>query len=98
MAYGDWSSDMCSSDRPAAAKTTFVSTVASPWLPSLLMTSMPAIVIREPSSEVVPRRTVPAFVMLRSEERRVGKECRLGVAPEEESETTDRQVGAWVMS
>src|SRR2546422_7935278 len=26
--------------------------------------SMPAIVIREPSSEVVPRRTVPAFVTL----------------------------------
>src|SRR2546422_11597175 len=55
--------------------------------------SMPAIVIREPSSEVVPRRTVPAFVTLMKPLKRNTPSSRLLVAPTNEPEIGRARVG-----
>src|SRR5438094_9849038 len=66
--YGDWSSDVCSSDlqrRPRVGRA-----------PGLLDSQPP-----EPAAQV--RRRERDLVALRSEERRVGKECRSwGAQPE----------------
>src|SRR5207248_4889524 len=63
--YGDWSSDVCSSDLWAA-----------PLAPAVLVGTAVAV------GTAVPVLVGPAVPVGRSEERRVGKECRSRGSPD----------------
>src|SRR5437867_9482492 len=67
--YGDWSSDVCSSDLGRATRSRWRQCGGSGRVCS--------------HSQTTPhkRRSAPAWKCLRSEERRVGKECRCWWAP-----------------
>src|SRR5207248_5426699 len=87
--YGDWSSDVCSSDlrsaslgtaRGASRHTSYASNLA-PLIPSVPSGTA---TWRGSSSQLlsatVHQRGAPSTTQLRSEERRVGKECKTEVA------------------
>src|SRR5207248_8670062 len=68
--YGDWSSDVCSSDLAMPITISCTPVPPARWMSS----SMHGITLSPPSRE---KRFCPTyFVCRRSEERRVGKECR----------------------
>src|SRR5437879_13631090 len=71
---GDWSSDVCSSDLGPASASTSRSEPTATILPSR-MANASAIVSRVSRVRTLPRSSN------RSEERRVGKECRYRWAP-----------------
>src|SRR5205807_6962752 len=79
---GDWSSDVCSSDLSAA----FCTVVRRARLLRDRLTTVQKAAEREPTEELAILRDemlseIPALDTLRSEERRVGKECRSGRGP-----------------
>src|SRR5205809_5362259 len=89
----DWSSDVCSSDlpittTPVAAATRAILTAAGDAFRPAVVTLLPVGLILQPD-RVLGGRTVTAT--LRSEERRVGKECRSRWAPYHCKQSTDHK-------
>src|SRR5207248_4673620 len=89
--YGDWSSDVCSSDLACVAAATqalvkqFAEVIIAPRLtPEALRVLGTKANLRV--LEVPLARDAQAHDFKRSEERRVGKECRAGEARGEEKE------------
>src|SRR5256885_4151123 len=79
---GDWSSDVCSSDL-GGIEDPALALIADPrirFLPFLVFTNRedrPVLLV----VHFVDVRLIPAFDRIRSEERRVGKECRSRWSP-----------------
>src|SRR5438876_5925701 len=68
MWTGDWSSDVCSSDLESALTTAI----------GCRRASATAVALARRRSRGAEARLPASFELLRSEERRVGKECRYG--------------------
>src|SRR5699024_12017358 len=83
----DWSSDVCSSDLPCHARRTASTLPRAPHGEHAAMrTAHRPHCARRPSKSTryaLPTTAPPAF-RTRSEERRVGKECRNGGSPADE--------------
>src|SRR5437867_6674319 len=76
--YGDWSSDVCSSDLDGAPEVcTIVFYAAVKDDRAYLRRTVSICSRRGPSVSVPPNIDRPCAIQARSEERRVGKECRL---------------------
>src|SRR5690348_17864601 len=76
---GDWSSDVCSSDLASEDWASWQQpTAANPYIPPAEIDAMRA----EMTSLQFSQEVLAQFVNLRSEERRVGKECRSRWAPD----------------
>src|SRR5207248_7889498 len=79
--YGDWSSDVCSSDLTMfrIARKFLAAILAAAGITGALAADYPA----HPIKWVVPYPPAGTTDVLRSEERRVGKECRGQWAPQQ---------------
>src|SRR5439155_6654236 len=72
----DWSSDVCSSDLLSTALSL---KIAAFWLPTNVQPStlrVPKLSMMPPASVLALAKVMDRSVSVRSEERRVGKECR----------------------
>src|SRR3712207_8310564 len=74
--WRDWSSDVCSSDLAHASLRWLIATAASP-----VATSTVAMARGTVEMGFIAARTRSTSPLLRSEERRVGKECRSRWSP-----------------
>src|SRR5690606_39586264 len=70
----DWSSDVCSSDLAAGAQRGLLPETKTKEMPMKLQTCL--LVVLAMVSNVAGAQEKPEVINLRSEERRVGKECR----------------------
>src|SRR2546429_3298727 len=79
----DWSSDVCSSDLTAAFTSSFVGALFSIVLITFFAPLLAEIALKfgPPEFFAIQLLTFSSFVGLRSEERRVGKECRSRWSP-----------------
>src|SRR5205807_4755098 len=90
---GDWSSDVCSSDLPAEAvelqlmvgdgETVLRGDPVLKFLDTLVL-ELEDVAARGADQVIVVMPIERRFISRRSEERRVGKECRCGWSAEEE--------------
>src|SRR3546814_5669552 len=76
MRISDWSSDVCSSDLPPGlGKTTLAGIIANEMGTNLVTTSGPAIERGADLMGILTNLAENDVMFIRSEERRVGKEC-----------------------
>src|SRR5256885_5002322 len=80
---GDWSSDVCSSDLPSLelGLVLCVGAPSSATLRTLSRLADEVVVVGPGLPRVLPARRPDLVLMSRSEERRVGKECRSRWSP-----------------
>src|SRR5438445_9615163 len=80
--WRDWSSDVCSSDLPVGQPTTRSDSASISVAPACAFSSRGSLAVEKVSCESKRPRRVMTLRSVRSEERRVGKECRSRWAPD----------------
>src|SRR5438034_11580414 len=88
MSLCDWSSDVCSSDLLAngvAGRDDLDCEIRSPW-PISLRNLSPRNILLANECNIRSAHGIRSTFNQRSEERRVGKECRTGGTPEHEDQ------------
>src|SRR5205085_12002675 len=77
----DWSSDVCSSDLLDSAPVSWTPTIQLRDAANNLVASATAALGKDAIIQTFPITTAGAYTVTRSEERRVGKECRSRWSP-----------------